>query len=70
MLLQQGDKAIITEERIQKWNKLGFEWSIDDWSPRFKELEAFHKENGHRRVLGGMTTKVSDKYHLALWVSH
>jgi hypothetical protein len=61
----------MSEERIQKLNDIGFEWSIMvtlDWDERFKQLKAFKNEHGHCRVLGreGKDSKIKQ---LALWVT-
>ena len=58
------------EERIQKLNDIGFEWSVPgvDWDERFKQLNAFQKEHGHCRV-PGQKDKDSATYQLACWVS-
>jgi hypothetical protein len=70
-LLQQGKKGfVLTEERIQKLNEIGFEWSVTKvfWDERFKDLKAFEKEHGHWRV-PGKYDKNSATHQLALWVS-
>jgi hypothetical protein len=50
-LLREHKKGvIITEERIQMLNDIGFEWSrtaADSWDERFEQLKAFQKEHGH-----------------------
>jgi hypothetical protein len=61
---------IITEERIQKLNEIGFEWSVTavDWDERFEQLKAFQKEHGHFRRVPGVKDKDSRTYQLASWV--
>jgi hypothetical protein len=58
--LREGKKGyLITEEKIQKLNDIGFEWSVTtssvdcherDCHERFDQLKAFIKEHGHCRV--------------------
>jgi hypothetical protein len=62
----------ISEERIDKWNDLGFEWVLQKrtpWGERFEELKAFQKEHGHCRVPPS-TGKESDTHKLYHWVSY
>jgi hypothetical protein len=66
-LLQEGKKLYMTEDRIQKLNEIGFEWSVHSWSVRYEELKAFQKQHGHCRVPGAKL-KDSDTYQLANWV--
>jgi hypothetical protein len=65
-------QAYKKEERTQKLNDIGFEWSLraykDEWDERFEQLKAFQKEHGHCRV-PGMRDKDSATRTLALWVS-
>jgi hypothetical protein len=59
----------MTEERIQKLNDIGYEWSLRvlvDWDERFEELRAFQNEHGHCRV--SQAEKDDDTHQLALWV--
>jgi hypothetical protein len=61
---------IITEERIQKLNDIGFEWflhQVKPWDRRFEELKAFQKEHGHCRVPIS-TGKDGDTNQLYHWV--
>jgi hypothetical protein len=58
------------EERIQKLNEIGLEWSViaAEWDERFKELKAFQKEHGHCHV-PGVHRKDSATHQLASWVA-
>jgi phage-related protein len=68
------------EERIQKLNDIGFEWSVtavatgharsheDSWYERFEQLKAFQKEHGHSRV-PLQKEKDSATHQLGSWVS-
>jgi hypothetical protein len=72
--LQQGKKSQMKEERIQKLNDIGFEWSVIvtsvDWHERFEQLKAFQQEHGHCRVPGRHNLKNRETYQLAEWVRH
>jgi hypothetical protein len=66
--LQQGKKSRMKEERIQKLNEIGMEWSVfHDWDKRLEALKAFQQEHGHCRV-PGYKLKDSETYQLANWV--
>jgi hypothetical protein len=60
----------MNDERIQRLNDIGLEWSVTAfaWDERFEELKAFQKEHGHWRV-PGLNKKDSATKQLALWVS-
>jgi hypothetical protein len=65
----QRKRTSMTEERIQKLNDIGYEWSLRvlvDWDERFEELRAFQNEHGHCRV--SQAEKDDDTHQLALWV--
>jgi hypothetical protein len=67
-MLQQGKKSQMKEERIQKLNDIGVEWSVSvNWDERFEQLKAFQKEHGHFRVPGAQV-KNSATQQLAKWV--
>lgn len=50
-----GSCGGVTQERIEKLNSVGFEWTIRDndsspWNQQFELLRAFQQEHGHCRV--------------------
>lgn len=52
-LTKQSGQASISQERIDKLNSIGFEWSIiaeNAWDQKFALLCTFHQKYGHCRV--------------------
>ena len=66
---QNGKPTILTIQKIQQLESLGFEWEIkllrkDDWQQRIEELLEFKKQHGHCRVPRGY----QENLELARWV--
>jgi hypothetical protein len=69
--LREGKKGfIITAERIQTLNGIGFECFVPaySWDERFEQLKAFQNDHGHCRV-PGVKDKDSATHKLALRVT-
>jgi hypothetical protein len=69
-LLLQGKKLRMKEERIQKLNEIGLEWSViaGDWDEKLEQLKAFQREHGHYHD-PGVKEKDSATHLLVWWVS-
>ena len=77
MLLSQGQgdpstqtKPVVvgrlTEDRIQRLQRLGFVWSLrDDWQKHYEELKDFKQEHGHCNV----PARYEKNRRLGIWVS-
>ena len=67
-LLKKGEKANITQERIDKLNDIGFVWDVSHkfptWETRLAELVAYKAKHGDCNVL----TKGENKMQLRNWV--
>ena len=49
---QRSRKNLLTPEHVRRLEEIGFTWSVytNQWEEAFKQLEVFHKNNGHCRV--------------------
>lgn len=64
--LNEGKKSVMTEDRIQQLEELGFCWSVDEhvWNIRFKELQEYKELTGNCLV----PHNYSANSQLANWV--
>ena len=62
------DKGILSQERIQRLDEIGFIWNLRDalWEARFEELKAFKNSNGHCNV----PNRSPENLELSLWVAN
>ncbi len=49
---QSGQPSQITDERIEKLNKIGFVWDVREeaWEIKYNVLHSFYKEYGHTKI--------------------
>lgn len=66
----QGKDSLLTPERIDLLNKIGFDWKLESqdgltttWLRSYEELKAFYKEHGHAQL------RASDS-RLGKWVAN
>lgn len=76
-IVESSGKRMITQERIDKLNSIGFEWKYETlcsftkaedeaWNQKFELLQNFQRDNGHTRVPFGFIEK---KAALGCWVA-
>ena len=65
--VQRSSKATLTEERVQRLDKIGFVWNAlsANWEEGFAALEVFKEREGHCRV--PQAHKEGD-HRLGIWV--
>ena len=61
------DKALLSEDRINRLNKLGFVWDVEDynWNLKFEELSDYYKQINYK---GGRVSSYPNS-KLSSWVS-
>ena len=68
--LLKGQRSSMTRDRIEMLEKIGFEWSHDQWyevwHERYEELKNFKKHHGHCNV----SRSKGCRNQLKLWVSY
>ena len=64
---QNKDKGILSEDRIERLDEIGFVWNVEDynWNLRFNELSDYYKEIGYK---GGRVSSYPTS-QLSSWVS-
>ena len=73
VLLKNGKKSHMTQDRIRQLNQLGFRWDTlqESWLKRFNELERFQSIHGHCNVpSSSSSSSVKGRSPLAAWVQH
>lgn len=78
----EGKPSLMTDERKNKLNELGFVWKVRDradWNDRYEQLLEFKKENGHcivpqhyarNRALGKWVAKQREQYRFYREAKH
>lgn len=65
----EGRKTSLTQEKLQKLNKIGFQWAkhkgTSGWDQKYIELSAYYREHGHSNI----PTKCPENTALGRWVS-